>query len=158
MIKQHYLVYNYKRSVKIATGRTVGTTTYLSEYKGNKVTSFHVSESSKYFTQVPLERMKLLNGKIWCDCTDDIGECIRQVENYICELNKKDEEKNNLLILKVADGINIRKDRLIVEYRNILEQRRNGLIILPNYFNVEYVGDDTEIIFEEELKDGGSCI
>lgn len=69
-------------------------------------------------------------------------------------MNESVKDNKDLIILKVKDDIHIKKDHLKIDYLNILEQLKNGLIILPNYLEIELCDtrENIEIILEDDEK------
>lgn len=56
---------------------------------------------------------------------------------------------NNLVIVKVKDGINVKADMMNFWRNEIIKQKESGVIVLPWFLTAIVVPEDTEIEVEE---------
>lgn len=74
------------------------------------------------------------------------------VDDWNFNWNKKREEpktRNDLLVIKVKPGINVKADLMDHWHKEILRQKETGLVFLPWYLEAVVVPKDIELKFEE---------
>lgn len=58
---------------------------------------------------------------------------------------------NDLLVVKVEDGVNIKADMMGHWRKEIMKQKETGVIVLPWFLTAVVVPEDIEIRFDEEV-------
>ena len=87
------------------------------------------------------------------------GRKYKTLEEVVDDWNKKRSEeksktRNNLLVVKVKSGINVKADLMDHWRKEILRQKETGLVMLPWFLEAEVVvPEDVEIKFEEDTNE-----
>lgn len=89
---------------------------------------------------------------------DFYGREYKTVEEVVDDWNKKTEEsktRNDLLVIKVKPGINVKADLMDHWRKEIIRQKETGTILIPWYFDAVVVPEDVEVQF---IDPKSSCI
>lgn len=81
------------------------------------------------------------------------GREYKTLEEVADDWNKKREEsktRNDLLIVKVKSGIDVKPDLMRYWRNEILKQKETGVVLLPWFLEAEVVPEDVEIKVEED--------
>ncbi len=85
------------------------------------------------------------------------GRKYKTLEEVVDDWNKKREEsktRNDLLVVKVKSGINVKADLMDHWRKEILRQKETGLVMLPWFLEAGMVvPEDIEIKFEEDTNE-----
>ena len=93
------------------------------------------------------------------------GRHYKTFEEVVDDWNKEREKsktRNDLLVVKVKPGINVKADLMDHWRKEILRQKETGVVVLPWFLEAEVVPEDVEVQFIDPksscvLEEGFEC-